>query len=146
MLRTFAFALVLVLLSTGWGIGPSADAQVPATAPTRLHDSSHAAISRAAISRAAISRAAREFGVSFDFMLAIARCESGLNPSATNPSSGAAGLYQFLWPTFTAYSAQLWWAPHTWLSPYNPRAAARTAAYMISIGLAHQWTCAYLAG
>ena len=141
MLRTFAFALVLVLLSTGWGIVPSADAQGPATAPARLHASSPAAASRAAI-----QRAAREFGVSFNLMLAIARCESGLNPGATNPSSGAAGLYQFLWPTFTAYSARLWWAPRTWLSPYNPRAAARTAAYMISLGLAHQWTCAYLAG
>src|SRR5437764_7438989 len=99
MLRTFAFAVVLVLLSTGWGIGPSADAQVPATAPTRLHDSSHAAASRlhdsshAAASRAEIRRAAREFGVNVNLMLAIARCESGLNPGATNPNSGAAGLY-----------------------------------------------------
>jgi len=69
-----------------------------------------------------------------------------LDPSATNVYSGAAGLYQFLWPTFTYYSAQLWWAPNTWLSPYNPRVAARTAAYMISIGLADQWTCSYLVG
>ena len=144
MLRTFALAVVL--LSISWIIGPAVHAQTPATAPAHtLRVGTHHA-SSAAATRAAIQRAAREFRVSFDLMLAIARCESGLHPDATNPYTGAAGLYQFMWPTFTHYSAQLWWAPKTWLSPYNPRVAARTAAYMISIGLAGQWTCSYVAG
>jgi Transglycosylase SLT domain len=139
MVRTFALALVL--LSVSWTIGPLAHAQTPATASAYTHDASYAKVSRAAI-----RRAAREFRVNVDLMLAIAWCESRLDPHATNPNSGAAGLYQFMWPTFTHYSAQLWWAPRTWLSPYNPRAAARTAAYMISLGLAGQWTCSYVVG
>jgi hypothetical protein len=137
MLRTFALAVVL--LSVSWIIDPLAHAQTPATAAAYTHDPSYARVSRAAI-----QRAAREFRVNFDLMLAIAQCESGLHPDATNPYTGAAGLYQFMWPTFTYYSARLWWAPKTWLSPYNPRVAARTAAYMISIGLVGQWTCSYV--
>ena len=34
----------------------------------------------------------------------VARCESGLNPSATNPSSGAAGLFQIMPATFNGTS------------------------------------------
>jgi hypothetical protein len=139
MVRTFALALVL--LSVSWIIGPTVHAQMRATAPAYAHDSNDAAASRAAI-----RRAAREFHVNVHFMLAIARCESRLDPHVTNPDTGAAGLYQFMWPTFRHYSAQLWWAPGTWLSPYNPRAAARTAAYMISRGLAGEWTCSSIVG
>jgi hypothetical protein len=145
MLRAIALALALaitlVLLSTGWTTGPTTHAQTAATTPAHM-----AAASPAERSRAAIWRAAHEFGVSYPFMLALAECESHLDPTATNASSGAVGLYQFLWPTFTRYSSQLRWAPNTWLSPYNPRVAARTAAYMISLGLSDQWTCSSLVG
>ncbi len=43
----------------------------------------------------AIARASRATGVDFGYLLAQARIESGLNPSARAGTSSAAGLYQF---------------------------------------------------
>ena len=45
--------------------------------------------------RASIARAARATGVDFNYLLAQAKLESSLNPSAKAPTSSAAGLYQF---------------------------------------------------
>lgn len=45
--------------------------------------------------RAAIARAAQATGVDFNYLLAQAKLESALNPSAKAPTSSAAGLYQF---------------------------------------------------
>jgi hypothetical protein len=45
--------------------------------------------------RAAIARAAQATGVDFSYLLAQAKIESSLNPSAKAPTSSAAGLYQF---------------------------------------------------
>jgi hypothetical protein len=45
--------------------------------------------------RAAIARAAQATGVDFNYLLAQAKIESSLNPSAKAPTSSAAGLYQF---------------------------------------------------
>ncbi len=45
--------------------------------------------------RAAIARAAQATGVDFDYLLAQARIESSLDPSARASTSSAAGLYQF---------------------------------------------------
>jgi hypothetical protein len=45
--------------------------------------------------RAAIARAAQATGVDFDYLLAQAKIESALNPSAKAGTSSAAGLYQF---------------------------------------------------
>ncbi|MCK9541954.1 MAG: lytic transglycosylase domain-containing protein [Novosphingobium sp.] len=45
--------------------------------------------------RAAIARAAQATGVDFSYLLAQARIESSLDPSARAPTSSAAGLYQF---------------------------------------------------
>lgn len=46
------------------------------------------------------------FGSYASGALAVAQCESGFNPSAYNPSSGASGVYQFLGSTWatTAYA------------------------------------------
>ena len=46
--------------------------------------------------RGAISRAATRTGVDFDYLLAQARLESGLDPSARAQTSSATGLYQFI--------------------------------------------------
>ncbi|WP_295527406.1 transglycosylase SLT domain-containing protein [Novosphingobium sp. Chol11] len=43
----------------------------------------------------AIARAAEATGVDFNYLLAQARIESGLNPAARAATSSAAGLYQF---------------------------------------------------
>lgn len=45
--------------------------------------------------RAAIARAAQATGVDFNYLLAQAKIESSLNPSAKAGTSSAAGLYQF---------------------------------------------------
>jgi hypothetical protein len=44
------------------------------------------------------------FGSYASQALRVARCESGLNPSATNSSSGAAGVFQFLASTWAGTS------------------------------------------
>jgi hypothetical protein len=48
----------------------------------------------------AIAQAAQATGVDFDYLLAQARLESGLNPSARAPTSSARGLYQFTGSTW----------------------------------------------
>lgn len=50
--------------------------------------------------RGAIARAAQATGVDFDYLLAQARLESGLDPQARAGSSSATGLYQFLGGTW----------------------------------------------
>ena len=44
----------------------------------------------------AIRQAAQSTGISFDYLVATARIESNLNPSAQAPTSSAKGLYQFI--------------------------------------------------
>ncbi|HCE38062.1 transglycosylase SLT domain-containing protein [Zymomonas mobilis] len=46
--------------------------------------------------RMAIDQAAQDSGVDFSYLMAQARCESGLNPHAKAQGSTAAGLFQFL--------------------------------------------------
>src|SRR6476659_6620488 len=50
----------------------------------------------------AIRDAARSTGASFDYLLATARAESGLNPSASAGTSSARGLFQFIDRTWLA--------------------------------------------
>jgi hypothetical protein len=52
--------------------------------------------------RGAIARAAQATGADFNYLLAQARIESGLNPSARAATSSAAGLYQFTGSTWLA--------------------------------------------
>jgi hypothetical protein len=63
------------------------------TAP-RIDASARAA--RTGAVRDAIARAADRTGVDFNYLLAQAQSESGLNPTAKASSSSAAGLYQFI--------------------------------------------------
>ncbi len=83
---------------------------------------------------AIITAAARRYGQSPSAMIAVARCESTLNPRAVNRSSGASGLFQFLpstWRT-TPYAAQ---------SIFDPVASANAAAWMWSVGRRREWVC-----
>ena len=78
---------------------------------------------------AIIYAAAEEYGLSGGYLLSVAACESGLNPSAVNPA-GYHGLFQFSLGT---------WAANGYGSIYDPVAQARTAARMIAAGGASRW-------
>lgn len=82
---------------------------------------------------AIIQAAANQWGVSYPWMLKIARCESGLNPRAYNPSGPYYGLYQFLMSTFRANGGTDIW---------DPVQQANITAKMLAHGQAHQWGCA----
>ncbi len=66
----------------------------------------------------------------------VASCESGLNPAATNPASGAAGLFQILPSTFNTTS-------EAGNSPYDAYANT-VAAHDIFVRDGYswrEWTC-----
>ena len=60
--------------------------------------------------------------------------ESKHTPSATNPRSGAAGQYQFLWSTWRGTPQG-----RAGLSPYDPVAARAAARWMLQQGRAREW-------
>jgi Transglycosylase SLT domain len=82
---------------------------------------------------AIIQQAANANGVSYPWMLKIARCESGLNPHAYNPRGPYYGLFQFLMSTFRANGGTDIW---------DPVQQANITARMLAHGQAHQWGCA----
>jgi hypothetical protein len=102
----------------------------------------------AATARGAIAQAAAATGVDFDYLLAQARLESGLNPQARATTSSATGLYQFLggtWlDTLRKHGAEhgLGWAAAAAADParraevmalrYDPQASALMAAELAS--------------
>jgi soluble lytic murein transglycosylase-like protein len=64
----------------------------------------------------------------------IARVESRDDPNATNPRSGAAGLFQFLWSTWRTTPQG-----RAGQSPYDPVAATAAAEWMIGQGRINEW-------
>lgn len=65
-------------------------------------------------------------------------CESGGNPNAVNPTSGAAGLFQHLpsyWPGRAAA------AGFPGASPFNPEANIAASAYLLRTGGPGHWVC-----
>lgn len=83
-----------------------------------------------------VRAAAAEFGVSGDLMVRIARCESGLNPSAVNASSGALGLFQHLPSLWGARAAGLGYGYESWS---DPTANARVSAVLLRDGGPGHW-------
>jgi hypothetical protein len=66
----------------------------------------------------------------------VARCESGFNPNAVNPSSHASGIFQFLWSTWSTTS-------YASYSPFDAYANIH-AAYQVFTRDGHswrEWTC-----
>lgn len=76
-----------------------------------------------------IYAAAAEFGIDPGYLVAVASCESGLDPGAVNPA-GYHGLFQFDETT---------WAAYGYGSIYDATAQARTAARMLAAGMASRW-------
>src|SRR3954466_11936842 len=88
--------------------------------------------SRAKVSRCFIRRAARHFHQPLSQAYYIAHRESRYNYKATNSSSGAAGLYQFMPRTWGS-------TPYHRHSPYNPRWASLAAMWMWKHGGQYHW-------
>jgi soluble lytic murein transglycosylase-like protein len=76
-----------------------------------------------------IHAAAAEFGIDGSYLLAVAQCESHLDPTATSPA-GYYGLFQFDQQTWSAYG---------YGSIYDPAAQARTAARLLAAGQTGRW-------
>jgi hypothetical protein len=73
--------------------------------------------------------AAAEYGISGDYLLSVAQCESGYDPGAYN-AAGYHGLFQFDFQTWGAYG---------YGSIYDPVAQARTAAKLFAAGESFRW-------
>lgn len=80
-----------------------------------------------------IKAAADAHGVSYSWMLKIAKCESNLNPRAVNPRGPYIGLFQFAPSTFRA---------HGGTDIYDPVQQATITADMLAHGQARAWACA----
>jgi soluble lytic murein transglycosylase-like protein len=140
-LRTMACAAVAlaVLLSAGPGTAradakpanPCANRLCTKYKPHTSHCFDHS--TRTKISRCFIRRAARHFHQPLSQAYYIAHRESRYNYRATNSSSGAAGLYQFMPRTWGS-------TPYHRHSPYNPRWAALAAMWMWKHGGYSHWS------
>jgi len=97
--------------------------QVPSPIPTPTPTPSGGEIHQIIID------AANEFGVSADYLLSIAECESTFNPNAYHPA-GYHGLFQFDFAT---------WSDFGYGHIYDPVAQARTTARLIRAGESHRW-------
>jgi soluble lytic murein transglycosylase-like protein len=62
-------------------------------------------------------------------------CESKGNPDATNSTSGAAGLFQFIPSTWE------WAKPYPGASPYDAPANVEAAAWLLATYGPSQWSC-----
>jgi soluble lytic murein transglycosylase-like protein len=80
-----------------------------------------------------IETAAARWGVSGAWMVQIARCESGLRPTAVNAAGPYLGLFQFLQSTFTHNGGTSIW---------DAANQANVTAKMLAHGQAYQWSCA----
>ncbi len=76
--------------------------------------------------------AAQQYDVSYSWLLGVAQCESGLDPTDVNRSSGASGLFQFMPATFHAHGGTDIW---------DPVQQSDIAAKMFSIGESGEWVC-----
>jgi hypothetical protein len=79
-----------------------------------------------------IRAAASRFGADGDQMVRVASCESGLNPRAYDPKSGASGLFQFMPGTFYGHGGRDIW---------DATDQSSVAAQMFSHGQAGAWDC-----
>ena len=81
-----------------------------------------------------IYAAADKWGQPRADMLRVAQCESNLNPSVVNPSSGASGLFQFMPGTWA-------WTPRANENIFDPVMSADAAGWMWANGYRNHWVC-----
>lgn len=119
----------------GWVSAQYLDAgEAPASAPAEAAPAPAAPASSGNPIIDIITAAANKYGQSPSAMIAVARCESNLDPNAVNRSSGASGLFQFLPGTWrsTPYASQ---------SIFDATANANAAGWMWSVGRRGEWVC-----
>lgn len=80
-----------------------------------------------------IKFASMKYGQDYGAMVRVARCESGLNPYARNPS-GASGLFQFMPSTWQT-------TPYGHKSIWSARWQSLGAAWMHQQGRGNEWVC-----
>ena len=83
---------------------------------------------------ACIDVAARRWHVSAGMLRRKAWCESRMNPSAYNASSGSSGLFQFIPSTWRT-------TPYARHSIWSARWSSLAAAWMHSVGRGGEWAC-----
>ncbi len=101
----------------------------PPSSPTRPASEAAPATSVGGSITEIVYAAAAEFGLSGDYLLSVAGCESGLNPQAYN-GAGYYGLFQFDQQTWSAYG---------YGSIYDPVAQSRIAARLLAAGHSSRW-------
>lgn len=113
----------------GWLLALAAVATVamPSDAPPAEAQSAEVA--------GALASASAIYGVPYARLSCLAYRESRYAPGAYN-RAGYHGLMQFDWPTWS-YGARL--AGYAGASPYEPRAAAHVAAFLIARGEGRRW-------
>jgi hypothetical protein len=88
----------------------------------------------------AIYDSAMTFGVPYQVLLEIAKCESSLNPNARDGKHY--GLFQFLPSTFRegqrAMQTMTGIQAHTY---WNPLDASYVAGFLFAVGKANRWAC-----
>lgn len=89
-----------------------------------------------------VRQAARKHGVNEDYLVKIARCESGLNPNAVNKNyfenGHPSGLFQHLSGYFPARATKY---GHPGGNVFDPVVNANVTAAMFRDGLQHLWEC-----
>lgn len=81
------------------------------------------------------------FGAPVEQALAIARCESNLEPFAKNPESSAAGIFQLTEDTFNE-TAMFMNLPWTYAKDvYDVDKNISIATYLLSTGQSSRWEC-----
>lgn len=120
----------------GWAAGqylqPGESAPAAAAAPATPAAPAPAAAGGSVIE--IITAAANRYGQNPAAMIAIAKCESGLNPLAYNARSGASGLFQFMPGTWKT-------TPFASYSIFDAWASANAAAWMWQQGRRGEWVC-----
>ena len=79
--------------------------------------------------------------------LAVISCESNGDPAITNPTSGAAGLFQFMPSTWDWVAGEVGLGDYASEAPYDPAANVEAAAWLVHYSLDggqtawHHWNC-----
>lgn len=90
-----------------------------------------------------VREAARKYGISEDYFVSIAMCESTLNPNAVNYGYYAGGghptgLFQYLPETWNRIGGR---SPYGVRDIYNPVHQAEVTAWAFANGYAGEWAC-----